>query len=241
MKRNRFFLVGLLSLLLMLLTACPNTDSTSDNTSDNTENLYTIVFDSRGGKEFDPIKTDKDSLVSLPVPTRDDAQFEGWYTSTDWDNKIGQTVFFEKNTVLYARWITLQRKDLTLGNYTSFFQITFTLSSVLHKTIGQNTSLDCQYKITVAILDDNIKSCRFSISLITTDNTIYPTIAVVELRSFLWLGSKLVVSNNHRLDDILISGAWRTTGGYPKDPPNPPSFTLSSSSWVEINLPEEPI
>ncbi len=66
----------------------------------------TITFDSCEGSAVGPQEIEKGSaLTTLPIPTRDNYTFEGWYDNKDYKgDKIAEATTFDKNTTLYAKW-----------------------------------------------------------------------------------------------------------------------------------------
>jgi len=71
-------------------------------------NTYKVTFDANGGNVTTTTKdVSYDSTYgSLPTPTRDNYQFDGWYTQTTGGTKITDTtvVVLTSNQTLYAHW-----------------------------------------------------------------------------------------------------------------------------------------
>ena len=66
--------------------------------------LYTVTFNANGGQEVSPItQTSEGAAITLPTPTRDSYEFNGWYIhGTIYD--AGDTYTPTANTTAYAIW-----------------------------------------------------------------------------------------------------------------------------------------
>lgn len=70
---------------------------------------YTITFNGNGGDDTVTVepstkKTKNGKLESLPTPTRDGYDFEGWFTEADGGTEINLDTTFDKDTIVYAHW-----------------------------------------------------------------------------------------------------------------------------------------
>ena len=75
---------------------------------------YTLTFDPNGGTcDISGKTVTFDSAIgTMPVPTRDGYQFNGWYTEADGGGLIGETTRYttQGNLTLYAHWSVAQYK-----------------------------------------------------------------------------------------------------------------------------------
>lgn len=112
-------LIGLLALLIAELSFvgyvearyASSHDVTTKLVVDIVANQYDLTLDANGGKFDDPsdakVAVDyKDSYGTLPEPSRDGYDFDGWYTEETGGTKIGATdpVEITKDTTIYAHW-----------------------------------------------------------------------------------------------------------------------------------------
>ena len=68
-------------------------------------NSYTVRFDAQGGSAVDSIsRTYGQAVGTLPNTTRDDYDFEGWFTSPEGGNQISSETTITGDTVFYAHW-----------------------------------------------------------------------------------------------------------------------------------------
>ena len=104
-----------------------NTDTVTENltlyakwTEEETETGYTITFNGNGGSVTpSTAKTEANGkLRSLPTPTRDGYQFEGWYTESTGGTKVSTATEFTQNTTIYAHWT---KADETKDEFTVTF------------------------------------------------------------------------------------------------------------------------
>lgn len=67
---------------------------------------YTIVFNSNGGTEFDPITDEYGTKISLPKPKKDGKTFVGWYTDSSLvsSSQFIKTTIPAENITLYAKY-----------------------------------------------------------------------------------------------------------------------------------------
>ncbi len=65
----------------------------------------TIWFNSNGGTSVDSIEAQGDTTVSnIPVPTRENYKFAGWYTDEALTNPFDENAKIVSNMTLYAKW-----------------------------------------------------------------------------------------------------------------------------------------
>lgn len=70
-------------------------------------NEYNVFFQSDGGTVLSPIRVTYDKPYGkLPVPVKDNFNFEGWYTAQKDGTKVTETTIYKtaENSRLYARW-----------------------------------------------------------------------------------------------------------------------------------------
>ena len=73
---------------------------------------HTITFDPMGGVVMpQTMETEADgTLANLPVPTRADHQFRGWFTARTDGTEVTTSTVFEGDATVFARWITLDEE-----------------------------------------------------------------------------------------------------------------------------------
>lgn len=72
---------------------------------------YTINLNVNGGEELEPLKVEyKKSVSALPVPTKPDYTFLGWYSDEALTTEFDVTTSVEKDFTIYAKWIESQFK-----------------------------------------------------------------------------------------------------------------------------------
>lgn len=71
---------------------------------------FTVTFDPMGGTVTPTSQqTDENGkLASLPVPTKTDNEFDGWFTQTEGGTQINNAYVFTADTTLYAHWTVQQ-------------------------------------------------------------------------------------------------------------------------------------
>jgi len=69
---------------------------------------YTIAFNANSGTvSTNSGTTGADGkLDSLPIPTREDYTFNGWYTAAEGGDKVTTSTVFERDATIYAQWLT---------------------------------------------------------------------------------------------------------------------------------------
>jgi len=73
-------------------------------------NKVTISFDSDGGSKVESIQVKKGETAKLPIPTKENSQFDGWYYN---DLKAGEDSHFTENITLKAHWIEAETIKIT--------------------------------------------------------------------------------------------------------------------------------
>ena len=64
-----------------------------------------ITFEENGGTEVSDIELDYNTAIgTLPVTTKTNYIFEGWFTTEDYDVKVSDLTVFTKDQTLYAKW-----------------------------------------------------------------------------------------------------------------------------------------
>lgn len=66
--------------------------------------LVTINFDSRGGSKQQSQRVERDSVVRLPVPQRDDFIFIGWFENESDDQPVTEPYRASRDITLFAKW-----------------------------------------------------------------------------------------------------------------------------------------
>ncbi len=74
-----------------------------------TANIYTITFVTNGGSVASPISGAYGDSIALPVPTKANFVFVGWFSDEALENKTNITKMPGENTVLYAKWAEMYK------------------------------------------------------------------------------------------------------------------------------------
>ena len=83
-----------------------NKDGFSEFTITASDPRHTITFDANGGSVTPTSATTRgdETLESLPVPTRSNYKFDGWFTAKDGGTKVTTSSKFTQNATIYAHW-----------------------------------------------------------------------------------------------------------------------------------------
>ena len=66
---------------------------------------YNVEFDSQGGEEVESINVNKNTAIGiLPITTKENKLFVGWYTSLEYTEKVTETTIIDSDKKYYARW-----------------------------------------------------------------------------------------------------------------------------------------
>jgi uncharacterized repeat protein (TIGR02543 family) len=68
---------------------------------------YTLTFVSMGGSEIIPLIQIANTSITLPIPTRENYIFDGWYKESDFYTLFSDTIMPNENMALYAKWINV--------------------------------------------------------------------------------------------------------------------------------------
>lgn len=172
--------------LLLVLTFSTLFSCTKDKSSNQ------IVFDTRGGEQLATMTVKEGELVSLPIPTRDDSLFMGWFTSTSWEEKVENKLFLDSSIVLYARWATYQEIELTYNNY------------------GQYLDISIDYTYTGKLVNTNFDFCR--VKCIAKDSFLQDgkeNDSMGQTKSFVRIYIRGTTLTGH-----IQETTWRNTSGY---------------------------
>jgi peptidyl-prolyl cis-trans isomerase B (cyclophilin B) len=102
---KKLLILGIMLMGFMTLSACQNDGSS-----------VTITFDTDGGEAISPMTITSDEPYRLPIPTKEDAIFVGWYLTRKGPDIVLENHQFETDSVtLYARYIALS--SLPYANY----------------------------------------------------------------------------------------------------------------------------
>ena len=67
---------------------------------------YTISFNSQGGSAVeDIVRYENQAIGNLPIPTKENNFFDGWYTNTEYTQKISENTIVTGDAIYYAKWI----------------------------------------------------------------------------------------------------------------------------------------
>lgn len=95
---SRLFIVGFALIMSLSFISCENLMFID------AAQLYVVNFETNGGTEIDAYRTD--IIEKVPDCKKEDADFLGWYTSSDFSSdKITFPYELKADTTLYAKWI----------------------------------------------------------------------------------------------------------------------------------------
>lgn len=78
----------------------------------------TLSFETNGGAAIASVELDKGSEYELPVPTKTDGEFAGWYTDAGFSGESVTKVTVNEDTTVYAKWIALYAVNFDLAGGT---------------------------------------------------------------------------------------------------------------------------
>ena len=116
---------------------------------------YTITYNLNGGEALDNPKTTyvKGDTFDLPVPTKANFEFGGWYESSDFSTVLIEKIngTDERSLVLYAKWnikITVENSKnyIYLGEYPQTVVTDKTITEELNKLTTKNSLGYYEYK-----------------------------------------------------------------------------------------------
>jgi len=86
--------------------------------SENLITSWTVEFDSQGGSPVEDVSVKSGNKIeNLPVPTRNNYAFMGWYTDTSYTTQITEQTKISGNKKYYAKWFELEtRNNLQYGD-----------------------------------------------------------------------------------------------------------------------------
>ena len=84
---------------------------------DKTEKV-SITFETNGGAAIAKEEVEKGSEYTLPEPTKEDGEFEGWYLNADFSGEKVEKITPETDTTVYAKWAQLYLLTLDLNGGT---------------------------------------------------------------------------------------------------------------------------
>lgn len=121
-------------------------------------NKITIAFDSCGGSACSEIKVNKNDDVNLPIPTKKDCYFDGWYTNKNGEGKYVSSSYFVENEVreieLFASWyeyVEISVKSATYSNFINAMNYSPTLATI------RSYSIDVKVNTMPYTTDLNVK------------------------------------------------------------------------------------
>ena len=146
---------------------------------------YTVSFDSNGGSEVNDIVTHSDTISELPIPTKDDYVFDGWYLNGEQiELPYSNSNFNDLHLVAKWKLITsdyelLDNGDgtLTISKYTGNDQVINIPTSLAGSTItgiGEEAFIN----------NDVIKMVRFSDSIVSVGDSAFENCTSLESISF---------------------------------------------------------
>ena len=78
----------------------------------------TLSFETNGGAVIASVELDKGSEYELPVPTKTDGEFAGWFTDAGFSGESVTKVTVNEDTTVYAKWIALYAVNFDLAGGT---------------------------------------------------------------------------------------------------------------------------
>lgn len=86
---------------------------------------FTITFDANGGTVSQSSKTiaSGETYGTLPTPSRDFYQFDGWYTSANGGSLVKSSTAVSGNQTLYAHWTFIEPEEHDIKNNQTYFVI----------------------------------------------------------------------------------------------------------------------
>lgn len=108
MKKNKKTLLTVLAMVAVMAvsgiaSACQN------------EKYVKYVFETNGAPAISAVEIKEGDNYTLPVPTREGYEFEGWYTNADFRGEPVTSVVAKENTTYYAKWEKLYEIKLELN------------------------------------------------------------------------------------------------------------------------------
>lgn len=124
---------------------------------------FTVVFDSVGGSIHNPISSDFNLNISLPVPTKTGYTFTGWYETSNYSTSGYFTTYtVTKDVTLYANWELVGANDTSLKEIkitTSDNTVIKTVTAINNvMTVYVNNSVDLINIIPVALYPSTMVS-----------------------------------------------------------------------------------
>ena len=114
--------------------------------------MYTVKFDTKGGKKISSQKVWPQGLAKKPGnPKRAKYTFEGWYKDSKCKNKWNFKQKIEKNTTIYAKWKKVRVADTSIRklNNTSAGKMTVAFKKV-NKAKGYQIRYSTRSNMTAA-------------------------------------------------------------------------------------------
>lgn len=90
---KRLFAFVIIILTLLTVSACKEKEQT-----------FTLFYNTNGGNSIPSVSLTKDQAAPLPQPTYGDNEFLGWYIDKDFDKRVAQPLYIDKDTTIYACW-----------------------------------------------------------------------------------------------------------------------------------------
>lgn len=115
------------------------------------ETTYTLTFETNGGDPLNALTRPENSVVDLTdpnyIPTKQNYEFEGWYSDVGLQNKI-TSITLDENKTVYANWTEVQTP---VQNYT----VTYSLSGLLSSNNTTQITNEQNYTTTLSV-DPNL-------------------------------------------------------------------------------------
>jgi len=117
---------------------------------------YTVIFNASGGTvspAFGSVGNGL-TLASLPIPTRNDYTFNGWFTAEAGGAEVTTSTIFSENTIIYAQWTPI---------ITAIFQ---NKETILLSNLPNNTKIDVynlQGKRIYSTYSENSKNLKIQV------------------------------------------------------------------------------
>jgi len=166
-----------------------------------TSDDYTITFDPNGGTvdENTRVRKGVEALGDLPIPTKENAKFIGWYTKPARGNKADKDTLVRKDITLYAHWASLGSKVEVNGSY----------YADLNKALNSITSDEGE--VTITLLEDIETYSKIDKNKNIVINTNGHTITNSSSSYIFEVAGKLTITDGDIISDASSAAAINVT------------------------------
>lgn len=98
---------------------------------------FTLTFDANGGENIKAVQLTKGVDYTLPTPTKNGFEFEGWYMSSDFSGQAVTSYKAEGNVTFYAKWQAYAKVTLDAnGGTLSTSQLTLKVGANIYDSVN---------------------------------------------------------------------------------------------------------